>query len=847
MINNLIDVLMSYSKNERKGVRLIIHPQKEEFVSYKKILNISKYILYNLQVKGLKKGSEIILNIGETEIDKFVYVFWAGILGGIIPVPIVKKQNTEAMNMMFNVWDVMNDPYLITTKSHMEHIIEYINDKKLNEKYRKILSKVIYIDDLLKISLEGKVNKANENDIAFIQFSSGSTGSPKGVILTHKNIITNLRAIVERLNIIEDDYMLSWMPLTHNMGLILFHILPIMANINHTLMPAKFFVEIPYIWVKKASEHGATILASPNFGYKYLLNDLSKKKQIDLDLSKVRIIINGGEPVNTTICNEFLLKLSKYDLKKDVMFPGYGLAESAIAATVRLLDEDYTEYIIDKRYLGIEQKVRFLKEKDDKRAIIYTDVGRTVNDCFLRVCNDSGKILDENVIGNIQIKGGNVTKGYYNNLEATQAIKTNDGWIKTGDLGFIVDGRVVITGRKKDVVFVQAQNYYTYDIERVITQLDGISEGEVLVCGIKGQNDIEEKLIVFKLSKTSLDEYVEIAEKIKHIVFTKMGLLVDYVIPIDEIPKTASGKVRRYVLKEAYLNGKYIKIMNEMEKIQTEKNKETNMQYQLTNTEKLLKNVCTEILNIRNISVYDNFMHKGINSLILTKIYKKIHLIYPDKIKISDLYKYSSIAELAKFIDEDDNLFIDNVILSDEYFSDIYINDSEMIFETQIKGKEYSNIMVIAKQEGVDVYSILISLYLYLFSKLSNSRVCIQAITNNKGDVSDFSFEFENVKYFGELFKKVNNSQITKYNLEYLTNKNIKRLENGVIPIIYKKGYVSTDIKLTNIYDIVLQVESSSDKLNFVWEFNNKILNQNRVKEIAVKYMKLINTITDKY
>ncbi len=853
MIKNLIDALISCAEDEGKGIRYILGSKNEKYISYKELYSIAKGILFNLQKKGLKQDNEIILHIEESEIDKFTHIFWAALLGGSIPVPVSQKKNSEVVKKLLNIWSVMINPFLVTTREQMNYINDYIKNNNLGEIYDEISDKAIYIDELMNITDEGIIYTPKKNDIAFIQFSSGSTGQPKGVVLTHENLLTNTKAIIKSSNIRENDSMLNWMPLTHDMGLIGFHLTPIVGKINQTLMPTQLFIRRPYLWLKKASEYKATVLASPNFGYKYFLKRLNREKYVDLDLSNVRIIYNGAEPINISICNEFLCIMEKYNLKKEAILPVYGLAEASVAVSIPTPNEIYTHHVVDRRHLGVGEEIQFLEGMDDERAIIFVGVGCPIEKCFVRICDDEDNRLEEKIIGNIHIKGDNVTTGYYNNDEATAMIKTDDGWTRTGDLGLMINDQLIITGRKKDVIFVQAQNYYSHDIERVVIELEDISDGEVVACGIEGKGDTEEKLVIFKLNRKEINEFNEIAGRIKNQVVSKMGLLVEQVVPVKRIPKTTSGKVQRYILKEKYLNDEFLETINEMMRLQNEKSKETSSkEAALTDTENKLKDICTEILRINQIGIHDNLIHKGINSLILTKIYEQINLEYPDRIKISDLYTYPSIGELARFIDEDTDFYIPSMILSDEYFKGFSKSNNKTTFEIEFKGKEYYDFKKIVLEEDITIYDMLVSLYLYLFAKLSDGTAVVQVAMNAKGDISTLDVNLEKLKYMKDLMRIVRekmckDSELNTYKLKNIVHKNISKLENAVIPIVYKKKYISNGINLMNIFDIGLQVENSSESINFVWEYNHKRINKSSVKEIANIYMNILDTIIKTY
>jgi acyl-CoA synthetase (AMP-forming)/AMP-acid ligase II len=308
--------------------------------------------------------------------------------------------------------------------------------------------------DVLASETAGTIYDSDRESIAFIQFSSGSTGNPKGVTLTHGNILTNMDAIITGVNAVEEDSTLSWMPLTHDMGLIGFHLTPLAAGINQCLMPTEMFIRCPALWLDKADEHRATMLSSPNFGLGYLLSNLKENEEKKWDLSNVRILFNGAEPVSGEVCNKFLDALEPYGLKRNVMFPVYGLAEACLAVTFPPVEEEAVAVTVDRRSLITGSTVIEFDNRDNTESMTLTDLGYPVKGCSVRICDEENLVLPDNVVGHVQIYGDNVTKGYYNDEEATNEIVKGGGWLDTGDLGFFRNGRLIVAGRAKDVIFV---------------------------------------------------------------------------------------------------------------------------------------------------------------------------------------------------------------------------------------------------------------------------------------------------------------------------------------------------------------------------------------------------------
>lgn len=237
IFNNLQDALSS-AKYDESGITFINGDKEENHLSYFDLYSGSCRVLYELQSKGIKPGSELVFQIDDNE--DFIRLFWACILGKIVPVPVSVGDNEEHKLKLLKIWRLLDDPFLVTVRNNIKTLESFSNDKGFGAEFEAIKLKTIFLDELENSGSKGKIIQVDANDIAFIQFSSGSTGDPKGVVLTHRNLLTNIYAIIECAQMTTEDKSLSWMPLTHDMGLIGFHITALVARIHQFIMPSLF-------------------------------------------------------------------------------------------------------------------------------------------------------------------------------------------------------------------------------------------------------------------------------------------------------------------------------------------------------------------------------------------------------------------------------------------------------------------------------------------------------------------------------------------------------------------------------------------------------------------------------
>jgi acyl-CoA synthetase (AMP-forming)/AMP-acid ligase II/acyl carrier protein len=413
---------------------------------------------------------------------------------------------------------------------------------------------------------------------------------------------------------------------------------------NHAVMDTNLFVRRPLLWMSKADELRATQLCSPNFGYKHFLKLFVRKGIADLDLSCVRLILNGAEPISWELCEEFLAALAPHGLKRTAMYPVYGLAEATVGVSLPEPGSEYSRITVDRHSLRVGDRYRAV-DPGDADAVSFVKVGNAIRDVEIRIADDQDNVLDEGVIGNIQLLGGSVTEKVYGDEAATAELFTSDGWLRTGDCGVFVDQQLVITGRQKDIIIINGQNYYPHDLEEIIAGLDGIDLNKVVVAGATPKGGQTEELIAFVLFRQQPDEFVPVIHQVRALVGEQTGLEVDTVIPVSRIPKTTSGKVQRGKLLDAYLDGEFDEVLAELAPGDAD---DVAIDEDALVAE--LMQICREFSKDRKIGPEDNLFEVGVSSLTLTEIVLAIDEKFPGKLDISDLFDYPTLREIAAFL-----------------------------------------------------------------------------------------------------------------------------------------------------------------------------------------------------
>lgn len=633
--------ILTAARDRPREIRFINGEKDETVVSYAEAWERARSLLGSLQSHGMQAGDELVIFTRSNE--HFVVAFWAAILGGIVPVPVAVGISDEHRLKLFRILNQLNNGTLFTEPELLARLQEFAA-KRERKDIESLLSGRSVTENDIEGGGHGELISPDPGDIAFIQYSSGSTSDPKGVCLTHDNLTANIEAIHEGIQWNEHERSLSWMPLTHDMGLIGYHLCAVAAGMDHAIMDTNVFVRRPLLWLQKATELQSTQLCSPNFGYKHFLKLFARKGIEGLDLSAVKLILNGAEPISWDLCEEFLDAMAPFGLKRTAMFPVYGLAEATLAVTFPELGSEYSRILVHRHSLKIGEPYEPSAE-DDADAVSFLKVGKPIRHVSVRITDDDDQPLDNGKVGNIHIHGENVTTGIYNDEEAGAALFAGGGWLRTGDCGVIVDGDLVITGRSKDIIIVNGQNYYPHDIEEIIAQLDNLDLGKVVVAGVSLTASHTEELIAFVLYRQDTESFRPLADAVRNIVGEHTGLEIDHVVPVNRIPKTTSGKVQRSHLANAYLDGAFDDVVGQLrEAIGAADDLDDDPLV------RELELICREFSKERRIGPDDNLFEVGVSSLTLTEIVLAVDEKYPGKLDISDLFDYPTLRELANFM-----------------------------------------------------------------------------------------------------------------------------------------------------------------------------------------------------
>lgn len=637
---------LTANRGSDRGITYIESGQPERRLAYGALYTRALGILGVLQRAGLQPRDELALLVNTNE--QCLDAFWACLLGGIVPVPVGVGVTDQHRHRLLRIFPRLQRPYLYTDRGNLTRLGAFAATIGAEAVHADLKRKAVLLDEITDISTPGELHRAHPDDTAFIQFSSGSTSEPRGVVLSHRNLLTNIAGIIDGARMTAHDSTLSWMPLTHDMGLIGFHLTPLAMGIDMGQMSTELFIRRPLAWLQQAAALGATLLSSPNFGYRHLLRSFKPERLEGVELGTVRLIFNGAEPISADLCAEFMTALAAFGLAPSAMFPVYGLAEASLAVTFPPPGEPVRSLTVDRHGLRPGAPVQRV-EATAAHALRVVRVGRPVQGCRLRIGDAQGAPLPEGHLGRVLIAGDNVTAGYYRDPAANRAAFTAEGWLDTGDMGFLIEGELVITGRSKEMLLVNGQNYYPHDLEEAAASVEGLGIGKVAACGLRGVDDPTDSVVVFVVHRGDLDAFLPVVRAVRRRVFERAGLEVSEVVPVPRIPKTTSGKIQRYQLAEAYQAGEYADVVDTLARLLA--TPEAGSEHAHSEIEHTLLGIWQAFAGDRPLALDDNFLEAGTSSLTLAQIYGRLEELFPGALEMTDLFDHPTIRQLAAVLE----------------------------------------------------------------------------------------------------------------------------------------------------------------------------------------------------
>ncbi len=506
---------------------------------------------------GLKRGDRVAV-VAETGAE-FMTVFFGCQYAGLVPCPMPytmyiggKDAYVERVTGMLRAVAAC----AVVTSSDLEG---HIKEGAAGAGVATVLTHAAL--QALPESLT-KLEAFGPEDVAYIQYSSGSTSDPKGVLITQRAIMANTQGILrDGLRITRSDRAFSWLPLYHDMGLVGFCLAPLMGQVSVDYISTPSFARRPALWLRLMSENRSTISYSPSFGYDLAARRINGEA-VTLDLSNWRAAGIGGDMVRADVLQQFGDTMSVAGFNRDAFMPSYGMAESTLAVSFSDVSLPIRIDTIDKhsyKNLGRAVPATGTQEADAVRSFVVC--GKPLPGHEVVVRDDAGAMLGDRGIGHIFVKGPSLMSGYYHNAPATEAAIAADGFLATGDMGYMLDGEIVITGRAKDLILHNGRNIWPQDIEWAAEQVEPLKSGDVAAFAVEGEDGDDDVVVLVQCRATGEAEIEKLRREVSAVVHHSAGVECAVVlVPPKSLPFTSSGKLSRAGAKQKYLAGEFVAI-----------------------------------------------------------------------------------------------------------------------------------------------------------------------------------------------------------------------------------------------------------------------------------------------
>jgi 1-acyl-sn-glycerol-3-phosphate acyltransferase len=548
----LVDVLHWHA--ERTPDRVHIHLREngdETPLRYGELLADAQGVAAGLRARGVARGDAVALML-RTE-AAFFPAFFGTLVAGAVPVPIYPPFRRDQIE------EYARRQRAILNNADARVLITFSDALRVARLLRgtvPTLQHVVAVDQLREPSDTGPDGRVHSKDPALVQYTSGSTGSPKGVVLSHANLLANIRAYGQALEVRPDDVTVSWLPLYHDMGLIGAWLGSLYFGVPLVLMSPLAFLSRPSRWLSALHAYGGTVSAAPNFAFDLCVHKIPDDDVQGLDLGSWRLAMNGSEAVSADTIDRFVRRFAPLGFKATAMCPVYGLAETSVALTIPPMGRPPRVDTVARGPFEQRREIRPVGPAEP-HAMRFVSCGRPLPGHDVRIVDSSGRTLGERTEGRVQFRGPSVTAGYLRNAEATREVMHED-WMDSGDLGYQVDGELFVTGRAKDIIIQAGRNISVQEVEEAASAAPDIRRGCTAAFGVYDAAVGTERLVVVaETRERDRTRWPSLRAAVQERVAAAVGAPPDVVVIASPgaVLKTPSGKIRHRAIRDAYIRG----------------------------------------------------------------------------------------------------------------------------------------------------------------------------------------------------------------------------------------------------------------------------------------------------
>jgi acyl carrier protein len=539
---------------ERQPDRQTVHlyeEGQETPITYRQLYDGALGYAARLAQAGLQPGQMVAIMLPTCK--EYLFSFYGVLLAGGVPVPLYPpaRLTTIEDHMTRHVGILKNAGATIMITIPEAKALAYLLRAQVES-----LRTVLMPSDLEGSGAGFAPLRGKSGDIGFLQYTSGSTGNPKGVVLSHANLLANVQAMGKAVSAGPGDVFVSWLPLYHDMGLIGGCFATMFLGFPVVLMSPLAFLSRPGSWMRAMHRHRGTISGGPNFSYELCLRRIPDEEMEGIDLSSWRFAFNAAEPVSPETITAFTDKFSRWSFRKNSMSPCYGLAECTVGVAFTTPGEPWRMDALDRVNFS-QTGEAVLARPDDPAPLKVVGCGHVIEGHDLRVVDVAGLELPDGQEGLLQFRGPSATSGYYRNPAATKNLFAGE-WLNTGDRAYLKEGMVYITGREKDIIIRGGRNISPYELEQAVGDLAGVRRGCVAVFGSRDAAAGTERMVVLaEMRDTDASRHADLKRMINELAVSLTGAPADDIVlaPPATVPKTSSGKIRRTAAREFYERG----------------------------------------------------------------------------------------------------------------------------------------------------------------------------------------------------------------------------------------------------------------------------------------------------
>ena len=542
----------AHHHGERVHVDLYGSDRDPERVTFAALVDRAEHIAAALANRGLEPGETAALML-PTGLD-YLAAFLAVQMAGGVPVPIYPPARLGQLE------DHVRRHAGILANARVRTLVTFAPALGVSRLLTAQVPGLASVVDVATLDRDGRLRERpglDESSTAFLQYTSGSTGSPKGVILTHGNVIASLKAMAAGLGATPRDVFVSWLPLYHDMGLIGGWMGSLYYGFPLVLMSPLDFLARPARWLEAIHRHRGTLSGGPSFAYELCLRRIEPDQMRGLDLSSWRIAFNGAEPVNPDTMDRFTAKFAPCGLPDNAMTPVYGLAEATLGVAFTPIGRGPRVETVDAEAIARRGQAVPRSDGPPEHVRRFVSCGSPIPGFEVRIVDDRGTELMERTEGSIEFRGPSTTTGYFRNSAASRALFDGD-WLRSGDRGYVAGGELYVTGRDKDLIIRAGRNLYPYDLEAAVGEIDGVRKGCVAVFACAAPDTGTERLVVVaETRETDSERKRGLVDAITRTASMLLGATPDEIVlaPPHTVLKTSSGKIRRSAVRELFESG----------------------------------------------------------------------------------------------------------------------------------------------------------------------------------------------------------------------------------------------------------------------------------------------------